>query len=697
MKNNQMIIAADRGRNPHLSSTVKGRLAMLLCTVAVGMTAPAFVPPAMAQNEIGGDVQPLMVKAAPPPIAVQPLTNSISNAVYEWKSLQQADNFPFASYARFLTSNPGWPDEARMRKNAETMLRSDGETPATVVAFFKKFPPQTATAHLRYAEALDALLMKDEARNVARMAWVSGSLTPVDESRLVNRFGSALTTVDHDIRMDKLLWTRATTTAQRQILLVSPPRRAFFDARLAFLLKSPDALSKAATLAPQMREDAGFIADRTFWLRNTNQVDAARAYLAQPLRVTAPPTDPTKWLQMIETTAKGAADAGQHGLALEISKKVELTYPAGRSVRDTSFAERDSYTNIVWLGGQSALTKLNRAGDAQRMFELYARAARSPQTKAKGLYWAGRAAERANKAEIAKSYFTEGGEYFDQFYGQLALEKLGRKPAVPLDTVSIAVSGAERDAFYRNSAVRAAILLGEQGSWQDQSKFVRAIANNANSAVDHVLSAELATKINRQDLSLLVGKSAREDGLSGYFKPAFPTVEVPADHRGNWTMVHAITRQESQFDRAAMSRVGARGLMQLMPGTAREVSRAAGVPYDLGRLTEDRQYNMRLGSTYFGQLMSQYGGSYVLSVAAYNAGPGNVNKWIRAYGDPRLPGVDKLSWIESIPFSETRGYVQRVLENAVVYDLLNPNRAANRPTTALSAFLGGNASSFGSR
>ncbi len=691
MKNNQTNIAADRGRSPHLSSTVKCRLAMLLCSASIAMTAPAF-----AQNEVSGDVQPMQIKAAPPPIPVRPVADTISNSVYEWKSLQQADNFPFASYARFLTANPGWPDEARMRKNAETMLRADEETPSTVTAFFKKFPPQSATAHLRYAEALDSLGSKDEARNAARMAWVSGSLTPQDESRLINRFGTSLTTADHDTRMDKLLWTRATTTAQRQIILVSPARRAFFDARLAFLLKSPDALSKAAALSPQLREDAGFIADRTFWLRNTNQVDAARAYLAQPLRVSAPPADPTKWLQMIETTAKGAADAGQHGLAVEIAKKVELTYPVGRNVRDTSFAERDSYTNIVWLGGQSALTKLNRAADAQRMFELYARAARSPQTKAKGLYWAGRAAEKGGKSEIAKSYFTEGGEYFDQFYGQLSLEKLGRKPAIPVDNASIAVSGAERDAFYRNGAVRAAILLGQQGNWQDQSKFVRAIANNAASAVDHVLSAELATKINRQDLSLLVGKSAREDGYPGYFKPAFPTVDVPADHRGNWTMVHAITRQESQFDRAAMSRVGARGLMQLMPGTAREVSRAAGVPYDLGRLTEDRQYNMRLGSTYFGQLMSQYGGSYVLSVAAYNAGPGNVNKWIRAYGDPRLPGVDKLGWIESIPFTETRGYVQRVLENAVVYDMLNPNRSSGRPTTALSAFLGSTTASFGS-
>jgi soluble lytic murein transglycosylase len=691
MKNQIKNRPSNRDRRPLMSSTVARSLTALLSSASFFVAMPAH-----AQNEVSGDVMPTQVQAAaPPPIAVTPATDSISNAVYEWKSLQQADNFPFSSYARFLTAHQGWPDQGRLRRNAEAMLRADGEQPALVAAYFRKHPPLSATAHLRYAEALDALGQKAEAQTAARTAWTSGSMAPADESRLLNRFGSALSPALHDARMEKLLWTRATQSATRQMVLVSPAKRAFFDSRLAFLVKSPDAMSKASALNAAQREDPGFVADRTYWLRNTNQVQAARSYLSQPMRISSAPSDPTKWLQMVETTAKGAADAGQHDLALGISKKVELAYAPGTNVRDASFDERDAYTNIAWLGGQSALTKLNKPADAQRMFELYARAARSPQTKAKGLYWAGRAAERAGKGEIAKSYYTEAAEFFDQFFGQLALEKLGRRPAMPIDNATIAVSGAERDAFYRSGPVRAAILLGQQGNWQDQTKFVRAIADNASTAVEHVLTAELATKIKRLDLSLLIGKSAREDGHAGYFKPAFPVVDVPAEHRGSWTMVHAITRQESQFDPAAMSRVGARGFMQLMPGTARQVAPAAGVSYQLDKLTSDTQYNMRLGSTYFGQLMSQYGGSYILSVAAYNAGPGNVNKWINANGDPRQPGVDKLAWIEAIPFKETRGYVQRVLENAVVYELLNPVKPANRNATALNTFLGVNTASIG--
>jgi soluble lytic murein transglycosylase len=649
--------------------------------------------PALAQNDVSGDVVPLAVQVAPPPAQKSTAPDSMTNVIFQWKSLQQADNFPFASYAGFMVAHPGWPDEAAMRKNAERMIRADGESPALVVNFFRKFPPQSATSHLRFAEALDAIGKKSEALAAARSAWISGSMTVEDETRFMTRFPAALQSGDHDIRMDKLLWARATTNASRQSVLVSPGKRSVFDARLAYLTKAPDAGSKGAAVEGLARNDAGYVADKTFWLRNTNQVPAARMYLSQPRRFETPPSDPVKWLQTIETTAKGAADAGQYDATFAIAKQVELTYAPGAVVRDKSFNERDSYTNITWLAGQTAMTKLNRPNDAIRMFELYGRAARSPQTKAKGLYWAGVAAARAGKREVAASYFTEAGAFFDQFYGQLALDKLGRKPGVPVETTTIAVSGAERDAFERSDVVRATAALGRMGNWQDQTKFVRAIAAHVDTPVDHVLATEFATKIGRQDLALLVGKSAREDDFPGYFKPSWPTIAVPSEQRTNWTMIHAISRQESQFDRQANSRVGARGLMQLMPGTARETASAAGVAYDYASLTNNPQYNVTLGSTYFGKLMSQYNGSYILAVAAYNAGPGNVNKWIRANGDPRSPGVDKITWIEAIPISETRNYVQRVLENAVVYGMLNPNRQAGSATVSLGTYLGTSASS----
>ena len=185
----------------------------------------------------------------------------------------------------------------------------------------------------------------------------------------------------------------------------------------------------------------------------------------------------------------------------------------------------------------------------------------------------------------------------------------------------------------------------------------------------------------------MIGRSARVNGLDDYIPVAFPVVPVPAGYEANWTFIHAISRQESQFDRAAVSHAGARGLMQLMPGTARETAARIGLDYNVDALTTDTSYNVMLGSTYFQRMLSYYGGSYPLAIAAYNAGPGNVNRWLTANGDPRTGSIDILDWIEAIPISETRNYVQRVLENAVVYETLRPGTNAP-PRNALSRYLG---------
>jgi len=248
------------------------------------------------------------------------------------------------------------------------------------------------------------------------------------------------------------------------------------------------------------------------------------------------------------------------------------------------------------------------------------------------------------------------------------------------------ITAQQRAAFVNRSVVRALLALGRAGNWQDQSLFVRSLANSVATDADHILAAEVAQLAGRPDLNVLVGRNARNTGLGGYIRTAFPKIDTPPDQASNWTIIHAISRQESQFDRFAMSHAGARGLMQLMPATARDTAARAGMSYDLAMLN-DPIYNISLGSRYFDRLLRQYNGSYVLAAAAYNAGPGNVNRWIRTLGDPRQD-TDVLEWIESIPFSETRNYVQRVLENAVVYDLLYPERARIRSDAPLSTYLG---------
>lgn len=669
---NIQTVRPDSGAHPALSSATLRFVARILL-VGTALTAS----PAFAQY-----VAPMSQPVLQPVRQADP----IAGAVSEWRMLSQSDSYSFSSYANFLINHPGFPDALTMRKNAEKMLRTGMESNDQVVSFFRRYPPLSATAKLRFAEALSARGNRDEARSAARAAWVGGALSPEDEARVLSSFADAIGPADHDLRMDRLLWDRSTTAAARQLPYTSPGRRAVFDARLAMLTKAPDAAAKSGLVFESARNDAGFLADRNWWQRNTSQLVASRELLAAPRTLTAPPLDPGRWLDVLEVTAKAANNDAQYSYVFNIARQLGDTYPAGTVVSDRPFAERDTYTDLAWMGGQAAMTKLGRPREAVALFNLYANAAKSAQTRSKGFYWAGRAAEASGQSALATSYYENAGQYFDQFHGQLALERLGRPVAPPSGRRTVEVSSAQREAFETSSLVRAVRYLGAQGQWFDQTKFVRAIAENASTDLDSVLATELAQKINRPDLAVMIGRNARSAGLGDYLRSAFPQVQVPSEISGSWTMIHAIARQESQFDRQIISRAGARGLMQLMPGTARETANAAGLSYDIGSLF-DPTYNVRLGSTYFGQMMDRYAGSYVLAVAAYNAGPGNVDRWLRTVGDPRS-GMDVLTWIDNIPLSETRNYVQRVLENAVVYDLLNPRRANVRSAAPLSTYLG---------
>ncbi len=659
--------APDKDARPIKSSMTARLLAGLALTVAA---------PAAAQD---------LLSAPPTRSSVVSNSAGLSSAVAEWNALRQSDALPFSSYANFLIAHPGWPNEAALRKSAERALQPDVASPTTVIAFFTRYPPVSAGSSLRLAEAYAATGQRDAASAAARRAWAGGALSSEDEARLMTRFGSVLGADDHDIRMDRLLWQRATTIAARHLPMTSPVRQPVYGTRLALLTKAPDAASKLAMAADRARGDTGLFADRITWLRMTGQEGTARMLLSAPRQLSVAPLDPAKWLEMLYATAKGASAQGQSQQAYDIARQVDDAYPAGTAVRDRPIGERDTYTNLTWLAGTMALNRLNRPADAIGMFDRYARAARSPQTISKGLYWAGRAAQAAGRRDESTAFYQRAAGYFDQFYGQLATERLGAAIAIPSSTSTVEISGNERDAFNKREIVRVVEMLGQQGDWANQSLFVRTISMAATTDADHALALDLSRRISRPDLAVMIGRSAGINGYRDYIRAGFPTLPLAGEVTSNWTMIHAISRQESQFDRKIVSRAGARGTMQLMPGTARETAGFIGVGYSPSSL-DDPAYNIQLGSWYFGRLMDRYQGSYPLAVAAYNAGPGNVNKWLAANGDPRASG-DILGWIEAIPLTETRGYVQRVLENAVVYDLLNPRGAAPK-RNPLSAYLG---------
>ena len=613
-----------------------------------------------------------------------PSASALDLTLANWDRLRQSDSLGFNDYASFILAHPGWPGEARMRRLAE--MRADPATipAAQVVSFFTRYPPKGATAKAYYAEALALTGHDGEALQAARAAWAGGTFAPDVELRLTSRFGTRLTATDQDRRMERLLADHSLSAAQRQLPLVTSARRPLYEARLALQMDRPD----APEAFPGGLADPGFVVDRAQWLNDVGRWSDARTALSQPMALDAPPLDPRKWLAVLLKFANDASNDNQASLVFGIASNADKAFPAGTIIRDADLDVRDVYTSLVWLGGQMALRNLGRPRDAMTLFARYANAAKTPQTQAKGLYWAGRSALAAGDDTQARSYFTAAAAHGDQFYGQLAAERIGQPVGVIPQPLPVEVTGAARASFEASELVQATKRLGAQGRWKDQTVFLRTIAQNVETEVDHVLAGDLAREIARPDLGVMVSRNWRNNNGGDPIRVGFPEVSVPLIQQRQWTMIHAIARQESQFDRQIVSPAGARGLMQLMPNTARDTAGKMGMDYDFDRLTNDPTYNIMLGSTYFANLLDGFGGNYVLAIAAYNAGPGNVRKWIAANGDPRMPGTDVIDWIERIPISETRGYVQHVLENAVVYDNLNPSTAIMPRQNRLSAYLG---------
>ncbi|WP_338468015.1 lytic transglycosylase domain-containing protein [Novosphingobium sp. ZN18A2] len=613
----------------------------------------------------------------------------MAQAVQRWKLLTSSSRFSFSDYAGFVLAYPGFPEETKLRRYAEATLADTYVAPGQLVAFFDKLPPLTNAARAQYALALQAMGRPDAAK-VAREAWRGGSMSAQAEAALVTSWGSTFTQADQDARMEALLWQGDQAGAERQLALVSPARRGIDAASLAALAGS-DPYATGVPATPQaLNSDPGFLYLRARQLRKTGQGQAARGLLANRPLLASKPQDDAEWVEELLVNARGAADDGSPSLAVRISEGIDDAFDAGEDISKRSYGLRDDYTSLMWLGGTQALWDLGAPREAAPLFYRYGAAARTPGTRSKGFYWAGRAAAKAGDRTGAQKYFEMAAQYADQYYGQLSLERLGKPMPKFAEDSQIQPTAQQRAAFMAEPITRAVREVARESDWRTAVRFFRKISDDQQTEAQHVLVADLARDLGRRDLGVILGRSAAEKGYLDFQHISFPRIPVPYGYDQSWTMIHAITRQESQFAQNAVSHAGARGLMQLMPGTAREQAGKMGLSYDRTALMDDASYNLQLGATYFGRMMDYFGGSYPLAVAAYNAGPGNVNKWLRRNGDPRTGAVDWVKWIEEIPLTETRGYVQHVLENAVVYDSMNPDKAGYSGSNPLSHYLGKN-------
>lgn len=579
-----------------------------------------------------------------------------------WDYSRPGSTASFADIARFMDEHPDWPDRRLLQINAEAAM-ARGVSDAEVLAWYRWRDPISAPGRLRYADVLLAKGEDERAAALVRTAWVEGSFTSRELRETYRRCRSMLRSEDHVARLDRLVWANHAHAARHMYRYVDEGHQRLAEARL-LLRARQGGVDRAIRRVPAALSDhPGLVYERLRWRRTKDRDDDALALLRTQPRDLGP--RPKLWWRERAILARRALEEGQTERAYALA--------AGHSQTAAS-----TYSDAEWLAGWIALRFFDDARAAFSHFVQMHGAVTMPISRARGAYWAGRAAEAFGDPDSAALWYEKAAIYPATFYGQLAIAQIAARDAPLIRSVPATAGDATLDGHPLVAAVRFLTFLGRDYLAEP---FYHRLSKLARNEADHALISALALSVGQPDQSIRAAQQAARDGYVAIDR-LFPLVDVPFA-RDNGDLEHALVlaliRQESRFDRRARSSSGALGLMQLMPRTAQSVARRMGLSESRKRLTSNATYNIALGSRYLHDLVQRFDGSYLLAIAAYNGGPRNVARWIAANGDPRRdPNVDIIDWIEMIPLPETRNYVQRVLEGTQVYRW----QLGRRPTAA---------------
>jgi len=577
----------------------------------------------------------------------------VARKLAEWIILRSADNnVTVERYRAFITNNPSWPSQTFMRRRIEAALWDDRRDDATVMAWFQNETPLSAKGRLVLARALLARGDRANAERYVREAWRDENISAAMEAAILDQFGSLLRPADHKARMDALLYGSSHEAALRAAHRLGSDQVALAKARIAVSRRASNAKALLDDVPRDLHGDAGYIFSKIQWLRRQDKVEEAGRLMLNAPRDPARLHDLDEWWIERRVLARELLDVGDNRTAYLIA-------------RDAALPERDVYkTQQEFTAGWIALRFLKDPATATQHFARIAARSDNPTALARAGYWLGRAAEAAGRSQEARSAYQSAAAHSTSYYGQLARAKLGL-PQIELNHAP----GSRLRGIERLEIVRAVQLLY---ALNEREMAIPILADMGENADVDVLTGlgELASRNNDARGMLQLGKAALNRGLPFDFY-AYPVSGIPhyrpIGPEVDQSIVFAIARQESGFNQKVVSPAHAYGLMQVTPDAARYVTKRYGAGYDLDRLKSDPVYNAALGAAELGGLIEDYRGSYIMTFAAYNAGRGSLRKWIARYGDPRDPNVDAVDWVERIPFSETRNYVQRVLENLQVY------------------------------
>lgn len=565
--------------------------------------------------------------------------------------LRRESGASFADIIAFLDQNPDWPSRELMTRRAEEALRLEPDH-NVVLNWFSHRKPVAADGMARLAEALFATGREAEAVPWLKLAWASTTLSESAESGIVQSYLPYLDHADHLARATNLLSEGDRASAKRVLPYLNNDGKRLVQARIALAERANNAEALASALPPELQRDPGLALDRARFLRRSDNDEQALAALNM-----APPPDAAAWQYWNERQyhSRRLLAAGQIKEAYRTAAEHRLSVPSVANEAE-------------WLAGWIALRFMNQPETAAEHFRRVVETVKLPISVARGAYWSGRAQEALGNHSGARIWYEAAAQHGATFYGQLAQARIdARRPLVlapePRPTAD------DYAQFEKKELVRATRLLAEGGpNARDYVRvFILRLADQASTPVEHELVASLADRIGRVDLGVMSAKRSQRNGAI-LLTRLYPMVDVARfgdqPERG---LVLATARQESEFNADAVSPAGARGLLQLMPATAKEVAKELRLPYSPERLTRDPAYNTTLGSRYLQRMIDSFDGSYLLALCAYNAGRSRTLSWMSQWGDPRSPEVDVVDWIELIPFNETRNYVQRVLEGLMVY------------------------------
>ena len=581
---------------------------------------------------------------------------SIYNFI-QWRHLLTTGNqATFYDYMTFIQNNKDYPRISRIKYLAEQKLSTDKISPKKIINWFGVDEPLSGYGMLVLGESFIQTGDSEKGIALIKRGWITAELSRASMKSLSKKYRKYLDSKDYINRADYLAWENKYWDLKRMLPYLPKDYQLLYTARQILMSKSYGVDQAIKNVPQKFKNDAGLNHDRLKWRRKRGRIDSSLEILSSIKNNKDYLVRPDKWWVERAIMSRALIYKNKYETAYKVASQHSLD-------KGSEFAEAE------WLSGWIALSFLNDPILAIDHFNNFYQNVSYPISLARGAYWLGRSYEKIGDKRQSEDWYREATKYLTTYYGQLAFLKINPSQNFELEEQAD-VKDDYRKYFYNKELVKITHLLNELNKDKYTKNILRHLANDNIASGSEILAAELATNISRYDFAIQVSKLASyEKRFHNTFN--YPIISVPQYVNGRkipeTAFILSLIRQESEFDMRANSHVGAQGLMQIMPYTAKLVAKQAKLPYSKSRLTSDPEYNINLGSHYIAGLILQYDGAYPFATAAYNAGPKRVKHWKKINKDPQKKQIDFVDWVELIPFKETRNYVQRVMENYNVY------------------------------